>query len=579
MPESLVRAGYVQCTLSRVSVRSAATLPRGGNVPSSPPIEQTDQDARGNEGSTAQEEAAQREAAIDSTESEPPLLVRAGLVGAATALATPAFPVIGFNQIAFRFLDPVTRMALAGGTSFIYFSCMTLMPNAFYYAPILLPFAVGNGATASAVYLAADKAAGGPKELVALNLAGGWIPVAGPAIGVTTALLTPLTFPVCWDVVFREPSDVRGMLFTDPDVYNLIWNVCYNSVGIPCLAVTGLAAGTFLHVLLRPIIVGQPGWHWHRLAGVVLAATSLGLVALYSTSTRTDVPHLRDVNLDGQTSRWFSSAKNCWVKLEDEMFWVPGIDHTSGAVFSERQLLQVKENGEFFFLSAGELQPGLSRAQDAKVLGDKVQDRRAKVFLSKRGAYFDGFGWKPIDRGQLQKMLSSLPVGETILTDVLIALLAGTVPRDTLIEDIVELRPTLQQSGLVDRLGYDANPFRSNWAKDATISPQVLLEDLAVRAAQFRELIRLEGGAAKGVFSHEQLKEALALAGVDVSRARRTLEAMKWKPVEDTKLREADWNVISGHKTKERVATAGGVAFLGFLGFLLPFGWLMVQNR
>lgn len=545
----------------------------------SSPSEQPAPDASSKEEAKAQEQVAREQMSDDSIESEPPLLVRTGLVGAATALATPAFPVIGFNQIAFRFFDPVTRMALAGGTSFAYFSCMTLLPNAFYYAPILLPFAIGNGVTASAVYFAFDKGAGGPKELVALNLAGGWIPVAGPAIGVTTALLAPLTFPVCWDLCFREPSDVRGMLFTDPDVYNFISNMCYNSVGIPCLAVTGLAAGTFLHVLLRPVIVGQPGWHWHHLAGAVLAASSFGLVALYSTSTRTDVPHLRDVNLDGQTSRWFSSPKNCWVKLEDEMFWVPGLDHSTGAIVSERQRLQVKQNGDVLFLSGGVLEPGLSRAEDAKALSDKVQDRRAKVFLSRRGAYFDGFGWEPINRRQLQKMISSLPVGESIVTDVLVALLAGKVPRDTLIADIIELGPSLLKSDLANRLSWDANPFRSNWSKDATLSPETLLKDLALRASQFRELVRLQSGAAGGAFTQEQLKEALTNAGVDVARAIRALEAMKWKPSDDIKLREADWQVISGHKAKERMATVGGAALLGGLGFLIPVAWHMAQNR
>lgn len=35
-----------------------------------------------------------------------------------------------------------------GGTSMVSYSIMTLTPQAFYYAPILLPFAVGNGVVA-----------------------------------------------------------------------------------------------------------------------------------------------------------------------------------------------------------------------------------------------------------------------------------------------------------------------------------------------------------------------------------------------------------------------------------------------
>lgn len=35
-----------------------------------------------------------------------------------------------------------------GGTSMVSYSIMTLLPQAFYYAPILLPFAIGNGMVA-----------------------------------------------------------------------------------------------------------------------------------------------------------------------------------------------------------------------------------------------------------------------------------------------------------------------------------------------------------------------------------------------------------------------------------------------
>ena len=41
--------------------------------------------------------------------------------------------------------------------------------------------------------------------------------------------------------------------------------------------------------------MGVPGWAWSKFAGFVLAASGLGLAALYSTGLRTDVPHLRDV--------------------------------------------------------------------------------------------------------------------------------------------------------------------------------------------------------------------------------------------------------------------------------------------
>jgi hypothetical protein len=64
----------------------------------------------------------------------PPLVIRAALVGATTALMTPVFPVMGFNFLAFRHLDAVTRRALTGCTSMLYLSAFTLIPNALYYA-------------------------------------------------------------------------------------------------------------------------------------------------------------------------------------------------------------------------------------------------------------------------------------------------------------------------------------------------------------------------------------------------------------------------------------------------------------
>ena len=64
--------------------------------------------------------------------------MRAGLVGSATALATPLFPVIGLNQLVFRYLTPQQRLVLAGGSSMAYFSAMVLSPKLFWYAPLLL---------------------------------------------------------------------------------------------------------------------------------------------------------------------------------------------------------------------------------------------------------------------------------------------------------------------------------------------------------------------------------------------------------------------------------------------------------
>ena len=106
----------------------------------------------------------------------------------------------------------------------VSYSIMTLTPQAFYYAPILLPFAVGNGVvagrgrpsedparklSAGSLYLVADKIAGGPEVspqasslLISQALAHYQVkplslPLFGPALGATTAMLVPYTYPFC----------------------------------------------------------------------------------------------------------------------------------------------------------------------------------------------------------------------------------------------------------------------------------------------------------------------------------------------------------------------------------------------
>eukprot|EP00435_Cladocopium_sp_Y103_P024402 s2417_g6.t1 len=150
---------------------------------------------------------------------EAPLLVRASLVGASTAMMTPLFPVIGLNYLVFRHVPADVRMVWLGGTSMVSYSIMTLVPNAFYYAPVLLPFALGNGVVAGSLYLAADVLAGGPKVLAQHRLFNGLVPLFGPALGATTAMLVPYTYPLCWGFVF--PWDDSFQDLTMQTIFNL----------------------------------------------------------------------------------------------------------------------------------------------------------------------------------------------------------------------------------------------------------------------------------------------------------------------------------------------------------------------
>ena len=193
-------------------------------------------------------------------------------MGASTALATPLFPVIGLNQLLFRYASPELRVALTGGASLLQFSLMTLVPNAFYYAPLLLPFALGNGLTAAAAYLVVEAGAGGPAALS--RWAAGPIPVAGPLLGIIVALAAPLTYPSAFSVVW--PGRGGGGIGLSDELFGpgslSYLDLVYNRVALPCLATTGAISGALLHVGLQPVILGRPGVPGPYLAGAVLGA-------------------------------------------------------------------------------------------------------------------------------------------------------------------------------------------------------------------------------------------------------------------------------------------------------------------
>ena len=143
----------------------------------------------------------------------------------------------------------------------LYFSAMVLAPNSFYYAPILLPFALGNGVTAAAVYASLDVMGGGPQALAAKKL--GPIPLAGPVIGGATAVIAPFTFPVSMAVVWPD-GPIGTAVLLDPETYRVIDSICMNKIALPCLGMTGFAAGLLIHVGLKPVIVGIPGFAWQK---------------------------------------------------------------------------------------------------------------------------------------------------------------------------------------------------------------------------------------------------------------------------------------------------------------------------
>lgn len=479
-------------------------------------------------------------------ESQPPLLLRSALVGATTALATPAFPVVFVNTFLTFWADPQTRMAITGGTSMVFFSIMTAMPNSFYYAPILLPFAVGNGLTAAGLYLAGDVACGGPERLVERLSP---VPV-GAAIGAATALAVPFAYPLCWALVY--PSKCAAEAASSAATYELIVQVCFTHSGMyvwPCLLATGVISGGFLHLFLHPVVVGVPGVSWQTLAGTVLALSSVGLAALYSTATRTSVPHLGEVDVeDAKYQRWlFPPRARCFVAGLQEFLWAPGVDPDTGDVVSERFRLTELPDGRLELAADGVRESGVGRAVWARELAKKSVDYRVKCYASQRAAYFDGLVDSPMDKGLIDNLASALQplAGERVVTDLLVLLAVGRVPREKLQESLRELAPELRADGLASRL-------RSRWSRAGGAGASALLAEGAVRSAELRELARLEGGALRSPVAAESLRRSLRAAGVDVDRALASLAELAW--ADGPGDRAADWAAIEGRRAAGRAA-------------------------
>ena len=504
----------------------------------------------------------------------PPLPVRAGLVGATTALATPLFPVIGFNQLAFRFLDPATRMALTGGVSMLYFSAVTLTPEAMRWAPLMLPFAVGNGATAGALYLGADVAAGGPLALQATG------PVVGVALGVATALLAPLTYCVTWPLCMGGDAAARvggaGLVPYDADILTFATDMLFGEwsfIWLPCFATTGAVAGFASHFLLERAIVGARGVPWPQLAGRGLAALALGVGAMYSTSLRGGVLHLSDFEPPSDERSWLTrmvfaewNPSPSYV-APGELGWVATVDARSGAAVSERRRVLATRGEENSFwegrhivvtyeaarpagagdgLLSGEqvLRDDGKRAAAAAALARKAEQvaARCPLYTTRRAAFFDSepLSGRPLTKASLEHLRASLNAGEILATDALVALVAACAPRAELEASVARLARATPPSS------------RARGGVPSWVASSALLREIGrEHAARMRELLRLEAEAANTDVAAGRLKSELASAGVCVARARTALRDLDWQPPADKASRAEDLQIISRAQTRE----------------------------
>jgi len=461
-------------------------------------------------------------------------------------MMTPLFPVIGLNYLVFRHVPAEVRMAWLGGTSMVSYSIMTLLPQAFYYAPILLPFAIGNGMVAGGLYLAADLLAGGPKVLAQHRLFN-HIPLFGPLLGATTAMLVPYTYPLCWGYVF--PWDNTFQNLTMGTVYTVSSHPFVSS----CLTFTGLAAGLVIHKMLEPVILGLPGWPWPSLAGSVLAVSAFSLVALYSASSRTDVPHLRDADLDDPNLQgWIWASKvNCMV-LPEELCWVPSLDHQTGDVCSVQLEPSDFREEDFTLKQRGKPVKGLEEYRKSRKLRERAKKDTARCFLSQFEAFWDGVYKNSLQASDLQRLERELHIPR-IMEDALVYCLRDADPTN-LVKPLQELQPL--------------------FPKDLpTKSAADLVRELGgLRAAQFRELQRLASGQT-GPFREDDLRKSLEKGRIRFDRVLKSLKETDWKFQDSPLQRRKDLILLQTWRDEQdaealakRVTYALGITGLVVLG-------------
>ena len=145
------------------------------------------------------------DAAATPRSSVAPFPVRCTIVGAATAVATPLFPVIGSYRLACYLVpNKGARFIIVGSAAGVFsFAIRDALPYLVDHAQLIAPMALANGAVASISYGVLEAAAGGPAKL--LDRAGAvlprfaplWLKAAGPAavvgagVGLATALIAP----------------------------------------------------------------------------------------------------------------------------------------------------------------------------------------------------------------------------------------------------------------------------------------------------------------------------------------------------------------------------------------------------
>ncbi len=252
---------------------------------------------------------ANNAAAVIST---PPMPIRAALVGTSVGLGTPFFAIAGVADIWYRYMPSTLEgklikyligVILGGGGGVLIWD--HVLPFMGQHSEFILPFALANGITATFWYTLGELTVGLERMIGGVGstaLATGlltptltkrffslaeypflrFLPLAGGVLGALTAITTQFLWEpimsLCWSeelcqlILDKSSSDLKDSWIKE--FYGmLLW---------PVVMPVGIFAGSTLHFLLKPVVVGTPGIAWTSRSLPVLLGI-VGVSAAYFT--------------------------------------------------------------------------------------------------------------------------------------------------------------------------------------------------------------------------------------------------------------------------------------------------------
>ena len=252
-----------------------------------------------------------------SLQHQPPLPVRIALVSATTAVATPAFPAIGFVNLVLRLAlsNTETRSLLSASIgSVLSFATWTLVPAFYNLAPVILPCAIGNGLVAGASFGVLDAIANRSTQIKYYLYHN---PLGAGAIGAVTGFVAPY---FVYGPLFQAMYGLEGM--TESTRMILAY-----PMATQITMATGLVAGWAMFPVLYFPMNGITGASWKYFSAPALLGISLALLYVYTPNEGMTVPdgtyiEPQDValldsivryNVSREKSQAFSLSSGQWV--------------------------------------------------------------------------------------------------------------------------------------------------------------------------------------------------------------------------------------------------------------------------